>query len=538
MKSQSTSTIRGPCARVRDYHHVRAVVAIVLILCLIVPMVSALATCRPPCECMREEEAIERFGRGEYVQCDEEACGYLTIDRTTRISLYCFQPLQFPFTRATPIVTRTPTPTPTKEIPTTTVTPTPTLQILVKPTPLTDVLTTVTATPVSVALKDSDKDGIFDIQDNCPSVPNADQLDAEVEVQCGPAPSINTPPVCVPVHVGDGIGDACDNCPYVINPDQKDTDKDGRGDACDNCPAVVNPDQKDTDNDGVGDACDTCPNVYNPDQKDTNKDGEGDACDCNDGVKGGNEQDIDCGGSCPLPCNVCGAAVLPAQFDYREWKGKNWLTMVKDQAVCGSCYAHSAIGAMEAKYNLEQNYLWYLNLAEQQYVSPCFSNVGSCMGGDTSAVLAHLKKDGVVTEACFPYTSTNCVHHEPDPKPDDPGHQKMVCNFAGHCSQPQTCSPCANPFETWTITDYKYLTGTVEQMKRNLVCNGPLDVCSGEWWHCVVLVGWDDTQNSWIVKNSWGTGWQDNGYGLIGYDSKIGQDFLNNAYSVSGVGVI
>ena len=75
-------------------------------------------------------------------------------------------------------------------------------------------------------------------------------------------------------------------------------------------------------------------------------------------------------------------------------------------------------------------------------------------------------------------------------------------------------------------------------MKRNLVCNGPLNVCSGEWWHCVVLVGWDDTQNSWIIKNSWGNSWQDNGYGLIGYDSDIGQDFLSNAYSVSGVGVI
>jgi len=330
---------------------------------------------------MREEEAIERFGRGEYVQCDEEACGYFTIDRTRMIPQYCFQPLQFFVTRATPI--------PTDEVPTATftrspgllvtATPTPT-QILANPTPLTDVLATVTPTSVSVTLKDSDKDGIFDIQDNCPSVPNADQLDSEVEVQCGPAPSINTPPVCIPVKVGDGVGDACDNCPDVINPDQKDTDKDGRGDACDNCPTVVNPDQKDTDNDGVGDACDTCPNVYNPDQKDTNKDGEGDACDCNDGVKGGNEQDIDCGGSCPLPCNVCGATVLPEKFDYREWKGKNWLTMVKDQAVCGSCYAHSAIGAMEAKYNLEQNNLWYLNLAEQQYVSPCFSNVGSCMG--------------------------------------------------------------------------------------------------------------------------------------------------------------
>ncbi len=54
----------------------------------------------------------------------------------------------------------------------------------------------------------------------------------------------------------DGIGDSCDNCPTKENKDQKDSDKDGIGDACDNCPLVSNADQKDSDNDGMGDVCD------------------------------------------------------------------------------------------------------------------------------------------------------------------------------------------------------------------------------------------------------------------------------------------
>ncbi len=55
---------------------------------------------------------------------------------------------------------------------------------------------------------------------------------------------------------GDGIPDVDDNCPAVPNPEQADGDEDGFGDACDNCPAVPNPEQADLDEDGVGDTCD------------------------------------------------------------------------------------------------------------------------------------------------------------------------------------------------------------------------------------------------------------------------------------------
>ena len=90
---------------------------------------------------------------------------------------------------------------------------------------------------------------------------------------------------------GDGIRNRLDNCMTVANPDQADADGDGTGDLCDsdsdvdgvensadNCPLVANADQADADDDGVGDVCDNCPSASNADQSDADGDGTGDAC--------------------------------------------------------------------------------------------------------------------------------------------------------------------------------------------------------------------------------------------------------------------
>ena len=147
----------------------------------------------------------------------------------------------------------------------------------------------------------------------------------------------------------DGISDSLDNCPTVANPDQKDSDAVVK---CSVMPASMGGGTKcTTTSDTFGDACDNCPNIWNQDQADSDSNGVGDVC--------------------QNPCTMNANNV--ASFSWTTWRGMNWMTSVKDQAACGSCYAESPTGTLEAVYNIEQGSQKNLDTAEQVFVSPCFT---------------------------------------------------------------------------------------------------------------------------------------------------------------------
>jgi len=132
---------------------------------------------------------------------------------------------------------------------------------------------------------DSDRDGLVDACDSCPSDPLNDR---DGDGVCGDMDK--SPFAADPEQQdgdGDGVGDVSDNCPSVANADQADADLDGPGNACDDdddgdgIPDASDPDD---DEDGIADVLDNCPGARNPAQEDHGADGVGDACDPDDGL--------------------------------------------------------------------------------------------------------------------------------------------------------------------------------------------------------------------------------------------------------------
>jgi C1A family cysteine protease len=220
-------------------------------------------------------------------------------------------------------------------------------------------------------------------------------------------------------------------------------------------------------------------------------------------------------------------ANMPASFD---WRTRTTLTSVRNQGDCGSCWAFATVGVLEAAISI--HYGSSPDLSEQYLVS-CNTGNWGCSGGFTAHNYHEniIGKDatvpGAVLESSFPYVGWN-----------------------PQSGKEQTDLPCGGPYQhPYQIQSWAYVangTAPDDQIKQAILQHGPVEtmVCAGNGWrsytggiyshndsaacggfvnHAVDLVGWNDNMKDarggshavWIVRNSWGTGWGDQGYMYI-----------------------
>lgn len=213
---------------------------------------------------------------------------------------------------------------------------------------------------------------------------------------------------------------------------------------------------------------------------------------------------------------------LPSSFDWRNNNG-NWMTSVKNQGSCGSCWDFSAIGAVEAKIKIERNTPnSNPDLSEQDVIS-C-GQAGTCYGGGLpDSALSYIQSGfndpntGVVDEPCFPYTAsdaTPCSNRCSDWK-------NRLTKIAGYGNIYRDIpSPLISDIKSYLINKGPLVTYIA--MSGSFDSNGIYE-CSGSPGtnHLIVLVGYNDAGGYWIAKNSWGSTWgrDGNGYFKIYYNN-------------------
>lgn len=206
------------------------------------------------------------------------------------------------------------------------------------------------------------------------------------------------------------------------------------------------------------------------------------------------------------------SSALPTSVD---WTTKGVVTPVKNQEQCGSCWAFSATGAMEGAWALSNGSLF--NVSEQQLVD-CSTSEGNqgCNGGLMDYAFQYvLDNKGITTEAAYPYTATgpnNCVSSGKPSVVTLSGFKDVPANsevalLTAIAQQPVSVAVEADQ------DSFQFYSGGV----MTKACGTNLD-------HGVLAVGYGTLggQDYYLVKNSWGADWGQDGYILLGRGAAFG----------------
>jgi len=235
---------------------------------------------------------------------------------------------------------------------------------------------------------------------------------------------------------------------------------------------------------------------------------------------------------------------LPGSFN---WTGQGKVTSIRDQRPCGTCWIFGTTSVLEsavligedAEYDfseqsvalcVDRSWVYLFDQPDE----PC----GISHGGGWSWLAAEVFiKKGAVLESCNPYNSSG-----------------LQCNGACLCDN---CTPVKivdgyrlvtnNQSQTDLIKEAVYDRGPVTMAFYNHGSHLRTDPTYGHVYDCagcyganhmVSIIGWDDSvphfetpgTGAWLVKNSWGTDFGDNGYFWLAYNSSCMEEIAYLQY--------
>ena len=215
------------------------------------------------------------------------------------------------------------------------------------------------------------------------------------------------------------------------------------------------------------------------------------------------------------------AVPTPATWDSRNY---NWVGQIQDQQQCGSCWDFSGTGIIDIAYNKAgigggPNVF----VLSEEYTLSCCRN-GGCGGDDNTTVLEYAKAYGLPLQSAYA-------------SPYGPYPNQNNCKIPA-CAWNQA-------MQMYKVTDWGFADGTsgnqsipaTQAIKSAIMNYGAVgagiaaddafqniqpgtvfkDTGSTQIDHDIILIGWDDSKGAWLLRNSWGTVWADQGYCWIAY---------------------
>uniref|UniRef100_A0A1I7UE38 Pept_C1 domain-containing protein n=1 Tax=Caenorhabditis tropicalis TaxID=1561998 RepID=A0A1I7UE38_9PELO len=227
--------------------------------------------------------------------------------------------------------------------------------------------------------------------------------------------------------------------------------------------------------------------------------------------------------------------LLPASFDARDrWPACRSIRMIRDQTWCASCWAFGAAEVISDRICIQSNATQQPIISPEDILSCCGSSCGyGCKGGFPLQAFKFWMSKGAVTggdyqgEGCMPYSIAPC---------------QKGCVAA---STPSCKTTCQKSYTTavykkdkhFGSSAYRLPSGSVSAIQSEIYKNGPVVAAieayvdfhkyksgvyhhvSGDFvtGHAVKIIGWgtERGEDYWLIANSWGTIFGENGFGKI-----------------------
>ena len=216
---------------------------------------------------------------------------------------------------------------------------------------------------------------------------------------------------------------------------------------------------------------------------------------------------------------------LPEQWLWNDVNGKNLLTTVRQQHIpqyCGSCWAQAASSTLGDRIKIARDGAWpEINIAPQVLIS-CEEDTDGCHGGYALSAFKWINENYITDETCSSYQARG----------RDNGLGCSAMAMCRNCNPGEACF-VPDQYHTYGIDEYGAVSGE-EAMMQEIYQRGPLacgiavpealDTYTGgiycddtgdmEIVHDVSIVGYgvEDGNKYWLIRNSWGTHWGEDGF--------------------------
>ena len=221
------------------------------------------------------------------------------------------------------------------------------------------------------------------------------------------------------------------------------------------------------------------------------------------------------------------AGPLPKNFNWGNVDGVNYLTQMVNQHIpvyCGSCWAHGTTSAISDRISILRGGKFpEINIAPQVLLS-CDQKDGGCHGGSQMRAYEWISKNGITDTTCAPYLGLSW-------------REGLTCTDQSICKEcnRETCW-VPKTYNKYTVKNFGLLpeTRAEKDIMNEIYKHGPVSCgidCvpildakgpgvfkskeTGHINHLISVVGWGETDDGtpyWIMRNSWGEYWGDNGY--------------------------